>query len=96
MKTEIWPYYRGYYKVYTEDYEAVKKIASWQDCRRSCTYHNPKGQVFGWDLIFPARLYKKVALAVGLPPRGKNSNRVAQGKKLGHLAKEKDFLGIKK
>ncbi len=94
MKSEIWPYYRGLYKVYTEDYEAVKKIASWQDCKKSCTYHNRKGQVFGWDLIFPAKLYNRVAGLVGLPLRVKNSNRVKQGEKLGQLAKEKDFLGL--
>jgi hypothetical protein len=94
MEPEIWLYYRGFYKVYTEDYEAMKKITSWQGCKRSCIYSNYKGQVFGWDLIFPSRLYNKVAKTVGLPLRAKNPNRVSQGKKLGQLAKENDFLGL--
>jgi hypothetical protein len=81
MKSEIWPYYRGLYKVYTEDYEAVKKIASWQDCKRSCTYHNQKGQIFGWDLVFPAKLYNRVAGSVNLPKKGKNPVLVESGRK---------------
>jgi len=94
MKSEIWAYYRGYFKVYTEDYETKQKIASWNGCKHSNTYYNRYGQLIGWDLIFPSKLYNKVAQLLGLPMRAKNHNRVNQGKKLGLLAKDKDFLGL--
>ena len=94
MQPEIWPYYRGYYKVYTEDYDVVRKIASWEGCRRSCTYYAQNGRLFGWDLIFPSNLYNKVARLVGLPARPKDPNRVAHGEKLGRLAKENDVLRL--
>lgn len=79
MTPEIWPYYRGFYKVYTENYEAVRKIASWEGCRRSCTYYTQNGKLFGWDLIFPSKLYNKVARLVGLPLKRKNPSRQKQG-----------------
>lgn len=96
MIPEIWPYSRGLYKVYTEDYQVMKKIASWEGCKKSGIYYNHYGQVFGWDLIFPGYLYNRIAKSVGLPPRKKNPNRINHGKKLGRLAKKKDFLGIQK
>lgn len=93
MKSEIWPYYRGFYKVYTEDYEAVKKIASWQGCKRSCTYHNQKGQIFGWDLIFPAKLYNRVAALVELPLRIKSPNRQRHGQDMADKNRQHQFIG---
>ncbi|MCM8782210.1 MAG: hypothetical protein NC828_04100 [Candidatus Omnitrophica bacterium] len=93
MEPEIWLYYRGYYKVYTEDYEAMKKIASWQGCKRSCIYYNHKGQVFGWDLIFPSHLYNRVAELVGLSKRRKNPALVESGKKAAERNCQYQFNG---
>ena len=93
MKPEIWPYYRGFYKVYTEDYQVMKKIASWEGCKRSGTYYNPKGQVFGWDLIFPGYLYNRIAKSVGLPPRKKNPNRQIQGQNMAAKNRHHQFKG---
>jgi len=76
MKSEIWWYSKGFYKIYTEDYQEKEKIDSWQSCRCSNTYYDQYGKNKAWDLIFPSRLYNRVAKVIGAPPRKKNPLRV--------------------
>ncbi|KPK42925.1 MAG: hypothetical protein AMJ78_00770 [Omnitrophica WOR_2 bacterium SM23_29] len=92
MNPEIWPYYRGYYKVYTEDYEIVKKLSSWKDCRHSNTYYRNE-KVIGWDMVFPSRFYNKVARLVGLPLGKKNPNRKRQGQIMADKNRQHKFKG---
>jgi len=93
MKPEIWPYSRGLYKAYTEDYQVMKKIASWEGCKKSGIYYNHYGQVFGWDLIFPGHLYNRIAKSVGLPSRKKNPNRQKQGQNMSKENRHHQFKG---
>jgi hypothetical protein len=90
----IWRLFTGTYKVYVEDRALKDQIASWQDCRLSCVYFNRRFQVQGWDLIFPGRLYHRVAKLCGLPQRKAPAKWVAQGKRLGALAKVRNHLGL--
>jgi hypothetical protein len=89
-KPAIWRFYPGTYKVYVEDKALKDQIASWQDCRLSCVYFNRRFQVQGWDLIFPGRLYNRVARLCGLPERKKSAKRVANAKRLGATAQAND------
>jgi hypothetical protein len=82
---EIWRYFDEF-KVYMENAKRKDRIASWQGCRVSNLYYNPKGQLIGWDVIFPRRLYDRVAQLCGLPLRQKPPGRVAQGQRLGARA----------
>ena len=93
MKSEIRLDCKGYYRVYTEDYETVKKVTSWQGCKKSCTYHNQKGQVFGWDLILPAKLYNRVVRLVDLPKKSKDTALVESGKKAAERNCQHQFKG---
>ncbi len=91
---EIWRYDSGRYKVYVEDQALKEQIASWQDCRRHGVYYNRRFQVIGWDLIVPARLYRRVARLCGLPLRKQSLKRIAHGQRLGALAKARNHLGL--
>lgn len=91
--TDIWPFFRGQYKVYVEDAALKDRIAGWQDCRVHCVYHNRRFQVVAWDIIFPSRLYDRVAQLCGLPPKKKSPGRVAHGKRLGVRAKRLGHVG---
>lgn len=93
MEPEIRLYYKGFYKVYTEDYEVMKKIASWHDCKRSVIYSDRSGNVFGWDLIFPSHLYNRVAGLAGLPLRKKNPNRQKRGQEMADENRQHQFKG---
>ena len=90
----IWRLFTGVYKVYVEDKALKDQVASWQDCRLSCVYFNRHFQVQGWDLIFPSRLYDRVAKRCGVPPRKKHPKRVAQGQQVGAMAKARNHLGL--
>ena len=78
MKQEIWPYGKGLYKVLVEDKKVKVRIERWKDLKLSCRYSHPDGWC-GWDYIFPARLYNKVAKLLGLPLQNKNPHRVLVG-----------------
>jgi len=93
---ELWPYYRGWYKVYVEDAALRDRIAGWKDCRLSNTYYNRRFRVIAWDLIVPAKLHDRVAELCGLPLRKKAPRRVAHGKRLGARAKARGYLGVTK
>jgi hypothetical protein len=95
MKPKIWDWIRGFYKVYLEDSCLKRQIASLKGCKEHCSYFLPDGKK-GWDVIFPAHHYDKIAALVGLPLKQKNSNRVANGIKLGAAAIIENRLAIKK
>ena len=94
--TEIWPFFRGQYKVYVEDAVLKDRIAGWQGCRVHCTYHNRQLRVVAWDIVFPSKLHNRVAELCGLPLRKKSPGRVAHGKRLGTRAKALGHVGIQK
>jgi hypothetical protein len=81
MKPHIWFFEKGFYKVYLNDYEVKKILSTWKDCHASCQYYFPSGKK-GWDFIFPAKLYNKVAQLATLPAKEKHPNRVLSGKGL--------------
>lgn len=91
-KAELWSYSKGYYKVYLEDRSFANKIASRKDCQQVGRYYNKRGRLIGWDLIFPSRLYNRVARIVGLPTKQKNPNRIRQGKKIAEAHQKHRFL----
>ena len=91
---DIWPFFRGQYKVYVEDAALKDRIAGWQDCRVHCVYHNRQLRVVAWDIIFPSRLYNRVTELCGLPPKKKSPGRVAHGKRLGARAKRLGYVGV--
>jgi len=72
----IWRLFTGAYKVYVEDKCLKDELVSWQGCKLHCVYFNRRFQVVGWDLVFPARLYNRVARLCGLP-RKKRPSRSA-------------------
>lgn len=90
----IWRFFAGTYKVYVEDKALKDQLAGWQDCRLHCVYFNRHFQVVGWDLIFPSRLYSRVARLCGLPSRQKSQKRIANAQQLGLLAKTHNHLGL--
>jgi len=91
---DLWPYFRGTHKVYVEDTALKDRIASWQGCRVHCLYYNRHFTLVAWDIIFPARLYNRVAELCGLPPKKKSPRRVAWGRRLGAQAKALGHIGI--
>jgi len=93
---DIWPFFRGQYKVYVEDAALKDRIAGWQGCRVHCVYHNRRFRVVAWDIIFPSRLYDRVAQLCGLPLKKKSTGRVAHGKRLGARAKALSHVGVPK
>jgi len=91
-KAELWNYSKGYYKVYLEEGSLAKKIAGWNDCQLCGHYYNRDGKLFGGDIIFPSKLYDRVAEMLGLPKRQKNPNRIRQGKKIAETFQKQRFL----
>ncbi|MBI2495753.1 MAG: hypothetical protein HYW10_04215 [Candidatus Omnitrophica bacterium] len=90
----IWRLFTGTYKVYVEDKALKDQLAGWQGCKLHCVYFNRHFQVQGWDLIFPSRLYDRVAKLCGLPSRRKSQQRIANAQQLGLLAKTHNHLGL--
>lgn len=79
MENEIWFYYRGFYKAYIQDYKIKQKLDDWKDCKIQCSYFMPGGKN-GWDYVFPAKKYSRIAKLLNLPLKKKNQNRVFAGK----------------
>ena len=95
METEIWKYDTGRYKIYVENRDLKNKLMSWKECIRHCVYsHMSNMRAIGWDFIFPREIYNRVAKLVGLPPKAKDAEKVAHGKKLGALAVANDHLHL--
>jgi len=82
MENQIWSFGKGLFKAYTGDSKIKNKLHGWVNCKLSCHYSYPDGKV-AWDFIFPGKLYSRVAKALNLPDREKNSNRVKAGRKNG-------------
>jgi len=95
MDSEIWEWFRGYYKVYLEDSKVKRQIASWDECKEHCKYFHSDGRL-GWDIIFPSRLFNRIAKLVSLPLKRKNMKRVLHGQILGEQAVVENRLEIKK
>ena len=94
MECNIWDYGRGFFKVFLDNREVRDRIAGWEGCVVHGYYSYPDGNR-AWDIICPSRLYNRVVGLVGLPKREKNPKRVAQGKKLGEMAVDRDHLKLK-
>lgn len=95
MYSEIWKYDSGRYKVYVECRNLRIRLRAWKDCVMHSSYSHVRdmGEI-GWDFIFPARMYDRVARLVGLPARKKNPERVARGSELGSSAVTNNHLKI--
>ena len=82
MNSEIWQYVRGFYKGYTENLEAAKRIMRRTSVDRCCIYYFPDGRLKAFDFIFPTDTYNRVAEALGLPMKTKSAGRIKQGQRL--------------
>ena len=80
MESEIWPWSRGFYKVYVEDYRSKAKIDRWKEAKLHCHYFYRDGRR-AYDFIIPSKLYDRVSRILGLKLKAKNLNRVKSGKK---------------
>jgi hypothetical protein len=87
----IWKICGNMYKAHCKDPGLAKKIASWEGCERGAVYHCPDGHR-EMDVIFPGKLYNRVAELLKLPFREKNPKRVAQGQKMSVMNKKHRFL----
>lgn len=90
MENKIGRYHRQVYKAHCADPALARKIASWDGCERSAIYHFPDGHR-EVDVLFPGKLYNRVAQLLGLPPRSKNLKRMAQGKRMSVINKKHRF-----
>ena len=91
MPNNIWKYRGNTFKAHCTDIPLGKKIASWEGCEKSATYYYPDGHN-EMDMLFPVKLYNRVAEQLKLPLRQKNPNRVAQGQKMSVINKKHRFL----
>ena len=95
MKQEIKYFEKGVCKIHINDPQLKDKLANWQDMRRLNIYFDKKG-VCGWDYLFPAKLYNRVAQLAGLPLKKKNENRILAGQqsKVGTGENRYDFTKV--
>jgi len=84
-------FYGNIYKAHCKDPVVAKKIAGWEDCERSSVYDYPDGHR-EMDVIFPGRLYNRVAELLKLPLKEKNPKRVAHGQRMSVINKKHRFL----
>lgn len=91
LSNDIWKYQGNSFRAHCKDSALAKKIAGWEDCERSSVYHYPDGHR-EMDVVFPGRLYNRVAELLKLPLKEKNPNRVAQGRKMSVINKKHRFL----
>lgn len=87
----IWRFCGSIFKAHCKDTVMAKKIAGWEDCERSSVYHYPDGHR-EMDVLFPGKLYNRVAELLKLPLRQKNPKRVAHGLKMAVINKKHRFL----
>ena len=80
--SEIWKYFRGEYRAYTENIVLAKRIMKWKSVKRSSIYYTPSMRIFAYDFKFPTQTYNRVAKALGLPERKKSAGRIKQGQRL--------------
>ena len=91
LSNDIWKYQGNSFRAHCKDSALAKKVAGWEDCERSSVYHYPDGHR-EMDVVFPGRLYNRVAELLKLPLKEKNPNRVAQGRKMSVVNKKHRFL----
>ena len=91
VPNNIWKYQGNTFKAHCTDIALAKRIASWDGCERSGTYYHPDGHN-EMDVIFPARLYNRVAELLKSPLRQKNPKRVAHGREMSVINKKHRFL----
>jgi len=87
----IWRFWGSIFKAHFKDTVVAKKIAGWEGCERSSVYHYPDGHR-EMDVLFPDKLYNRIAELLELPLRQKNPKRVAQGRKMSVINKKHRFL----
>jgi hypothetical protein len=79
------------YKAHCKDSGLAKKIATWEGCEPSSVYQYPDGHK-EMDVVFPGKLYNRVAELLKLPLKEKSPKRVAQGQKMSVMNKKHRFL----
>ena len=91
MINNIWKYQGNSFKAHCTDSSLAKRIASWEGCEKSGTYYYPDGHR-EMDVLFPVKLYNRVAELLKLPLRQKNPKRVAHGQRMSVINKKHRFL----
>ena len=79
---EIWKYFRGKYKGYTENLDVSKRVMNWKSVEPCSIYYTPSMGIFAYDFIFRTRTHNRVAKVLGLPDRTKSPAKIFQGQRL--------------
>jgi len=88
-ESEIWKYFRGKYKGYTDDLKVAKRIMNWNSVERCSIYYTPSMQIFAYDFIFHTRTHNRVSKVLGLTERKKSLRRIKKDQRL----QESDRMG---
>ena len=88
-ESEIWKYFRGEYKGYTENFELAKRIMGWKSVKKDATYYYPNFSIKGYDFIFHTRTHNRVSKVLGLTERKKSLRRIKKDQRL----QESDRMG---
>jgi len=91
LSNEIWRYHGNIHKAHCTDVSLARTIASWKGGEKSAVYYYPDGHN-EMDVLFPGRLYNRVAGLLKLALRQKNPKRVVQGRKMSVINKKHRFL----
>ncbi len=60
-KIEVWKYYTGFRKIYTENKETFIKLLKRKEAIHASTYYKKKSnQPIGWDIIVPKDVYDNI------------------------------------
>jgi len=88
-ESEIWKYFRGEYKGYTENFELAKRVLGWKSVKKDATYYYPNFSIKGYDFIFLTRSYNRISRVLGLPERKKSPKWIKKDQSL----QESDCIG---
>jgi len=88
-ESEIWKYFRGEFKGFTENIELAKRIMGWKRVKKDATYYYPDFSIKGYDFIFHTRTHNRVSKVLGLPERKKSLRRIKKDQRL----QESDCIG---
>ena len=80
--SEIWKYFRGEYKGYTQNLDVANRVMNWNSIESSSIYYTSNMQIFAYDFIFRTRTHNRVAKVLGLPKRKKSAGRVKKDQRL--------------
>jgi len=75
----IWKYFDNY-KVHCDNMKLANKIAGWKDCIWDGIYFYSNHKEA--DVVFPGKLYNRVAELLNLPLKGKSMGRIDSGHKM--------------